>query len=596
VPAESIGIKQKSPGNAGAIPTSVSVLKAGVAEAKVISDKKTKADTKVNSNTPANHASELLADKYYLDNFNYLVEFVRSYYSHLLHTEEQQFCFSFSDLTENARQLFVRLVLRTHENIRFSKINYADIDINSGLEELTENGFVQQKEDFIEDYLPLFSRAELSSALGVSVTAPNSIDPSVWTASDLFGETPADKLLANDRIILVNFKETVVTFRLLFFGNLHQDFSSFVLRDLGLQRYESYTIDSDTLLFKTRKQFDAHLQYFLCRESFDDACQLGSQALQGLSSSLPEKIQEDKALCRRLDKLNNRIARQLERESELDAAAAIYTNTIYPPARERLARIEAKRGNSIEALNICQAILDSPRNCDELDFASSFGQRLAKKSNTEFRCASSYKPPQSCLTLEKSSLPVEFSVALHLAKEGKCYYLENNLLSGMFGLAFWDVIFAPVNGVFFHPFQTAPADFYELEFLLNRKQQIKDRLDDILAGNLGHHVRLHRYNKRGIRNPMVNWSMCRDHILDLAIREIPAIHWHAVFNQLLTDIRNYRSGQPDLVCFPDSGGYQLIEVKAPGDKLQTNQLRWMRFFNEQNIPHSVVHVEWLDEL
>ena len=72
---------------------------------------------------------------------------------------------------------------------------------------------------------------------------------------------------------------------------------------------------------------------------------------------------------------------------------------------------------------------------------------------------------------------------------------------------------------------------------------------------------------------------------------------------MLSDVRNYRSGQPDLVYFPDAdtetdaetNKYQLLEVKAPGDKLQKNQLRWMKCFNEHNIPHGVVHVEWLDD-
>ena len=68
--------------------------------------------------------------------------------------------------------------------------------------------------------------------------------------------------------------------------------------------------------------------------------------------------------------------------------------------------------------------------------------------------AQSYKPPEIKLHLEPQNLNVEFSVALHLAKTGKCYYLENTLIGGMFGLAFWDIIFAPAKGVFFHPFQS----------------------------------------------------------------------------------------------------------------------------------------------
>jgi len=203
------------------------------------------------------------------------------------------------------------------------------------------------------------------------------------------------------------------------------------------------------------------------------------------------------------------------------------------------------------------------------------------------------------LTLNKSNLSVEFSVALHYARTGKCYYLENNLLSGIFGLAFWDIIFASVNGAFFHPFQSHPADFYEPEFSVAREPLIKDRLAEVARGNLSHYVNHHFYHKRAFRNPLVNWIMCRKHIVDLALRKIPAAHWHAVFCQLLSDVRNFRSGQPDLVYFPDAGAkhgtYQLLEVKAPGDKLQKNQLRWMKFFKEHNMPHGVVHVKWLDD-
>ena len=49
---------------------------------------------------------------------------------------------------------------------------------------------------------------------------------------------------------------------------------------------------------------------------------------------------------------------------------------------------------------------------------------------------------------------------------------------------------------------------------------------------------------------------------------------------------------PDLIFFPSRGGYELIEVKGPGDRVQANQLRWMRYFAEHDIPHRVTWVEW----
>ena len=56
-----------------------------------------------------------------------------------------------------------------------------------------------------------------------------------------------------------------------------------------------------------------------------------------------------------------------------------------------------------------------------------------------------------------------------------------------------------------------------------------------------------------------------------------------------------RSGLPDLVVLdPDARRYQLIEVKGPGDQLQLNQKRWLRYFGEQDIPYSVAWVDWRD--
>jgi len=50
---------------------------------------------------------------------------------------------------------------------------------------------------------------------------------------------------------------------------------------------------------------------------------------------------------------------------------------------------------------------------------------------------------------------------------------------------------------------------------------------------------------------------------------------------------------PDLILFPDTAsGYELIEVKGPGDTLQNNQKRWMRYFAEWGIPFTVVNIEW----
>jgi hypothetical protein len=59
------------------------------------------------------------------------------------------------------------------------------------------------------------------------------------------------------------------------------------------------------------------------------------------------------------------------------------------------------------------------------------------------------------------------------------------------------------------------------------------------------------------------------------------------------DIRTNRAGFPDLVqFFPRSGRYRLIEVKAPGDRLQNNQRLCLEFMLKYRMPVSVCHVRW----
>ena len=81
----------------------------------------------------------------------------------------------------------------------------------------------------------------------------------------------------------------------------------------------------------------------------------------------------------------------------------------------------------------------------------------------------------------------------------------------------------------------------------------------------------------------------------MCIRDsIPVKHWIAYFEYLLADIRNNRSGLPDLIHFPDDDDYILLEVKGPGDRLQKNQLRWMKHFKHHGIRHAVVPVRFED--
>jgi len=64
----------------------------------------------------------------------------------------------------------------------------------------------------------------------------------------------------------------------------------------------------------------------------------------------------------------------------------------------------------------------------------------------------------------------------------KGFHSEGNITRMIFGLLFWDVIFASVPGAFETPFQSAPLDIAEDSFYHARKDLIEARLRQIRDG------------------------------------------------------------------------------------------------------------------
>ncbi len=534
-----------------------------------------------------------LATDYYLQNFTTLLDFVFEHYPHLLNVEEQHFYEVFNTLDTDSQRLYVRLTSRSGNYIRCRTLDYSEIrHCDTCIETLIKQGFLLNACAATADqWLGIFARSDLACYLPAAANT-KLIDPDLMTEQDMFGQSPLTLLMAHEPVVEVQHKLLLQTYRLLFFGNLHQDFSAFVLRDLGMRTFESYLIDHGNLPFTSRAQIDAYLQYYGCAEACEAAMTDGPEVLLELHQQLPGIQPGDRALTRRIEKMANRIARQLERFDALEAAAAIYRTNNRPPARERLTRLECKLGNDAAAFCLCQEIESNPADAEELAFARQFGSRLAKKISVDYAPVTTSPPPTLTVTLEKSALPVELACALHFAREGKCYYVENALIGGVFGLAMWDIIFAPIAGAFYHPFQSAPADFQEADFYQQRKTLFENRFRQINNGLLSAVVLDHFHQKNGIANPLVSWQRLNRLLLVQALKRIPVSHWLHLFEFLCKDIRNHRSGLPDLVFFPDTGGYQLIEVKGPGDRLQKNQLRWMHHFALGNIDHTVVHVNY----
>jgi hypothetical protein len=84
-------------------------------------------------------------------------------------------------------------------------------------------------------------------------------------------------------------------------------------------------------------------------------------------------------------------------------------------------------------------------------------------------------------------------------------------------------------------------------------------------------------------------------LLEVALLCVPPSHLRLLFQRILEDVRENCTGLPDLIQFwPDEKRYQLVEVKAPGDRLQDHQQRWVRFCAAHEIPVCVAHVCWTE--
>jgi hypothetical protein len=188
---------------------------------------------------------------------------------------------------------------------------------------------------------------------------------------------------------------------------------------------------------------------------------------------------------------------------------------------------------------------------------------------------------------------VEHQVRDHIAlSQAPVFYVENALFNSMFGLLCWDAIFAAIPGAFFHPFQQGPADLTHAGFRARREERFSSLLKQLDNGEYRRTILRNFTAKAGLQSPFVAWGVISEALVALALDCIPPTHLRKAFERILQDVRGNRSGLPDLIQFwPHEQRYRMIEVKGPGDRLQDNQIRWLRYCAAHNMPVAVCHVQ-----
>jgi hypothetical protein len=515
-----------------------------------------------------------LPETYYLDNVVTLFEHVRRVYADILDIEQLSFLEGFAELSDDASKLCIRLLNRSHDCYRRSKLNYREIDsLDGAIAELRQRGFIELQGELDRgELLRLYTLPELRAHLGAEPGSPA-------TAKLRRGELEAyllehgdatyfQRLRQADDLLQLRCRDQYQLCQMLFFGNLNQSMTDFVLNDLGLYQYESYPVDPQHRPYRNAAEIQQHWLLYQLQTLFELSDSSDPAQLRELWQLIPTDIDQQAPGFRKSEQLRYQIARQLERLADLEAASKLYRQCLLPPSRERRARIFA--------LRLCKRHgYATPDQAEQLRIT--------------------HRPEIVELELDYQD-SVEIAVAGHYNEadaDGVCRYVENSLFNGVLGLLLWDVIFAPLPGAFYNAFQYRPSDFYAHDFCARRKQLLDATWKSINNNaDIWHIVERRWQQKHGLMNPLVNWQGLDLELIQLALERIDHAHWRAVFGRILQDLRNNRAGFPDLVQFPAAGGYRLIEVKGPGDSLQKNQQRWMQFFAEQGIPHQLDKVTW----
>lgn len=533
-----------------------------------------------------------------------VVAWVANHHDDLLLEPERLSLRGFFELSRPSRALLTRMVMRSGELFRADKLKYPELGSPEAeaLAELIADDWLDADPRLtLEELIRLFTLAELRPVFA-SVLVATGFAKNLPKAGmrDALKNTFANARTLNDwlgddakPVVRVNQMALFDRIRLMFFGNLRQSWSDFVLVELGHHRYETVEFTPEARAFSRRSEVDIYLAMHHCRESLDagvPAKEVWSQ-MPGASDNPWLTSRRDRLLL----ELGRRAERQGERELALDALDA----SGHREAKLKRLRLLERMKRFDQAWVIAARWQNKELSDAEAQGLARILKRLAVKvgepvppapQNPEIR--------EFTLTLPQIAGSVESVVEAHLSTpEAPVFYVENTLINGLFGLLCWHTIFKAIPGAFFHPFHTGPADLVREDFVSRRQAEFDQCFSALKNGNYRQKILDTYAAKQGITNPFVTWQALNQELLTLALDCIPANDLQILFERLLLNIREHRSGFPDLIrLYPENPSnkprYEMIEVKGPGDRLQDHQIRWLHFFADQGIAASVCYLRW----
>ncbi len=320
-------------------------------------------------------------------------------------------------LSVDAQRLFARLLTRKGPLLRVDALNYVEVaDLEGALAELTTTHFIRRQPQAPADrLLNLLRKNELTLAFTPvfpkSLKKADMIDLLCGRYSDLQIYTQLTKFTAWLRIADAQIWWLV---RLLYFGDRAQDWSAFVIRDLGMVRYEQFPMGSKRFNHPEDLALDLYYrQLSHLSRRVDEHPGLA----QELVATLQERV-EERFICARRNRALLRIGQWCERQEAHEVAVRAYAAVEQHPARERIVRVLHKSGRTADAERWLANIKQAPLCDEERQFVQRFGKRQA-----------GYQPPTTYIDIECARTDIEQqALELILAPGEWGLHVENSLV------------------------------------------------------------------------------------------------------------------------------------------------------------------------
>lgn len=523
---------------------------------------------------------------YYADLLLHVLVWVFRRHGDLLRCTDRAWASKVMSLDADAQRLYVRLLLRRPRLIRRDRIAYREVaNVDAALARLSRRGLVA-----LDPWVEPATLLELARADELRAWWPEHAGSGI-KRTQLITRVAARCTSAQ---IAARLAESIhwcqplgrlhlQRFLLGYFGRRRTGMSDFITADLGIVRFEQYSVTAHRLA--SAPDADAYLEFGRLERS---VCELAGSAHIELAADLARVLAgwaHSAASETRLAALRTTIGRALERAGHARAALRCYAEAGTSEALVRSVRLLRRQGQRLEASAL--AVHLAADGCDDTTRESArrwlgCGTTLDEDHDEVLWLAPD--PSHAPRGVEEAAL------AVYRARGFAGAHCENRLIGSLFGLLFWDIVFAPCPGAFSHPYQSAPLDLYSAEFFERRREIIHNRLAAIRSGRAEHMLAAVWYARFGVSNALVSWSLPWSLLLGV-IRRLPAAVLARLLEHIARDPSRACRGWPDLVLLGGSC-CRFVEVKGPGDALRPEQRLWLGFLQSLGLRAGVAWVHW----